>query len=116
MALQCWTYRKFSFMETLDKASELGIKYIQGYPGQKLNADGSGTMNVDMTEDEIEKVKTRLEELGLQLILFGVADVYDESSAKKLFEFANTMEIPTVVVEPPFDLLPMMDALSLPPI
>ncbi|MCB9250319.1 MAG: hypothetical protein H6613_18095 [Ignavibacteriales bacterium] len=36
VALQCWTFRKFSFMETLDKAKELGIKYLEAYPGQNL--------------------------------------------------------------------------------
>lgn len=112
IALQCYTYRRYSFMETLDKAVELGIKYIQPYPGQKLNADGSGSMSPDMTEDEIKLVKNRLEKLGLTLTQFGVADVYDESSAGELFEFAKTMGIKTVVIEPAFNLLPMIDKLA----
>ena len=112
IALQCWTYRKFSFMETLDKAKELGIEYIEAYPGQKLNPGGSGEMGVGMSEEEIEQVKSRLEELGLKLILFGVADIHDEASGRKLLGFAKTMDIPTVVVEPQYDLLPMVDELA----
>ncbi len=112
IALQCWTYREFSFMETLDKAKELGIKYIQAYPGQRLHADGSAEMGVDMSDQEIEEVKSRLEELDLELILFGVADIHDEASGRKLLSFARTMGIPTVVVEPPYDILPMVDKLA----
>lgn len=36
IAVQSYTYRKFSFMEAVDKAVELGIKNLQAYPGQKV--------------------------------------------------------------------------------
>jgi sugar phosphate isomerase/epimerase len=112
IALQCYTFRNFSFMETLDKARELGIRHLQAYPAQKLNSDGSGSFNVDMTEDEKTMVKNKLKELGLTLKLFGVADVFDETSGRKLFEFAKDMEINTIVIEPNFHLLPMIDKLA----
>ena len=59
IALQCWTYRKFSFMETVDKAEELGIKILQAYPGQKLNYDGTGQFNVGMSDEEIKMVREK---------------------------------------------------------
>jgi len=31
IASQCWTFRKFTFYETLEKAKELGIKYLQPF-------------------------------------------------------------------------------------
>ena len=36
LSLQCWTFNKLSFFETVDKAVALGIKYLEIYPGQKL--------------------------------------------------------------------------------
>src|SRR5947208_13677746 len=36
LSLQCWTFNRLSFFETVDKARELGIKYLEMYPGQKL--------------------------------------------------------------------------------
>jgi sugar phosphate isomerase/epimerase len=112
IVMQAYTYRKFSFMETLDKAHKLGIQYLQPYPGQKLNKDGSGTFDVSMTEDEMKTVKDRLKELGITLTQFGVADIADEASGKKLFEFAKKMGIGTIVTEPPFYILPMVDDLA----
>jgi sugar phosphate isomerase/epimerase len=112
IALQTYTYRKFSFMEALDKAKEMGIRYIQAYPGQKLNKDGSGTFDVDMPEEDRALTKKRLEKLGLSLEKFGVADVGNETSAKKLLQFAKDMGITTVVIEPAYDLLPMIDILA----
>ena len=112
IVLQAYTYRKFSFMEALDKAKEMGIQYVQAYPGQKLNKDGSGSFDVDMSEADMTKVNDRLKELGITLTQFGVANIADESSAKKLFEFAKKMEIGTIVTEPAFHLLPMVDELA----
>ena len=36
LGLQCWTFRSFSFFETLDKASNLGVKNLQIYAGQTV--------------------------------------------------------------------------------
>jgi len=112
IALQTYTYRKFSFMEALDKAKELGVTHIQAYPGQKLNKDGSGTFDVDLSAEDRELVKKSLKKLGLTLDKFGVANVFDESSCRKLMQFANDMGISTVVIEPAYDLLPLIDKMA----
>jgi len=39
IAVQCWTFRKFSFLETLDKVKALGLHHLEAYPGQKLLPD-----------------------------------------------------------------------------
>ena len=40
IAFQCWTFRNFSFYETLEKAKEAGVRFLQPYPGQKLGPEG----------------------------------------------------------------------------
>ena len=36
LSLQCWTFNRLTFFETVDKAAGLGVKYLEMYPGQKL--------------------------------------------------------------------------------
>ena len=36
LAIQSYTFHKFSLMEALDKTQTLGVKYIEVYPGHKL--------------------------------------------------------------------------------
>ena len=36
LSLQCWTFNRLSFFETVDRAAALGVKYLEMYPGQKL--------------------------------------------------------------------------------
>ncbi|MCF8262503.1 MAG: DUF1080 domain-containing protein [Melioribacteraceae bacterium] len=112
IALQCWTYRKFSFMETVDKAAELGIKILQAYPGQKLTPEGNGTFNVGMSSEEIKMVKEKLSANGITIKLFGVAGFSDENSARELFQFVKDMGISILVIEPEYDTFKMVDKLA----
>ena len=36
LSLQCWTFNRLTFFETVDKAVGLGVKYLEIFPGQKL--------------------------------------------------------------------------------
>ena len=36
LAVQSYTFHKFTLLEALDKTSVLGVKYIEAYPGHKI--------------------------------------------------------------------------------
>jgi sugar phosphate isomerase/epimerase len=101
LSLQCWTFNKLSFFETVDKAKELGVKYLEIYPGQKLKPDSKETMSRNMSEETIAAVKKKLEEAGgLKLVAYGVDGIpTDEKGARKTFEWARTMGIEVLVTE-----------------
>lgn len=105
VAVQCWTFRKFTFVETLQKVKELGVKYLEAYPGQKLGGDDPNAMfNYDMSEANIAFAKKKLDEAGIKLVNFGVVGFENtEAATKKVFEFAKTMGIQTIVTEPSVD-------------
>jgi len=105
MAVQCWTFRKFTFFETLDKVQELGIHYLQPYRGQKLSREtGDVVFGPDMTDEQIELVKEKLVEHDISLVSYGVVNFdNNEESMRKVFDFAKKMGIKTIVTEPQFD-------------
>jgi sugar phosphate isomerase/epimerase len=105
MAVQCWTFRKFTFMETLDKIKEMDVSYIEAYPGQTLSPENSNTaFDHNLEKSYREKVKRKLKENNLQLINYGVVGFEnDEAAMKKVFDFAQDMGIRTIVTEPAFD-------------
>ncbi|MFH0989439.1 MAG: sugar phosphate isomerase/epimerase [bacterium] len=105
LAMQCWTFRKFTFFETLEKVKELGIHYIQAYPGQLLdNKTPNARFSHEMTLEQISEVKTKLKETGLTLVAYGVCDIgVTEASMRKVFDFAKAMGIKTIVTEPAND-------------
>jgi len=111
LAVQCWTFRKFSFFEALQKIKDLGIVYVQPYPGQVLEKNNP-EMKFDhnLPDEQIDRVKEKLKELGLSLVSYGVVGFEnDEESMQKVFAFARKMGIRTIVTEPGYDDYSLID-------
>ncbi len=104
-AVQCWTFRKFSFFEALQRIKSLGIEYVQPYPGQVLETDNPEVkFDHNLTDDQIERVKIKLKSLGLTLVSYGVVNFENaEEEMAKVFGFAQKMGIQTIVTEPSYD-------------
>lgn len=105
VSIQCWTFRKFTFYETLEKAKELGVKYLQPYPGQALSEDVPGArFDHNLDDALIKQVKDRLSGYRMALVSYGVVGFENtEESMKKVFDFARKMGIRTIVTEPRFE-------------
>jgi len=112
-SVQAYSFNKFTFYEAIDKAASIGLKYIEAYPWQKLSKDRPDiTTNYDMTADIRAQVKKKLASADIKLINYGVVDLTnDEKQCRKVFDFAKDMGIETIVSEPPFDALDMIDKL-----
>ncbi|MFL5244411.1 MAG: sugar phosphate isomerase/epimerase family protein [Gemmataceae bacterium] len=101
LSLQCWTFNKLSFFETVDKAAALGIKYIEAYPGQALKPGSKETVSRNMSDETMKEIKKKLKDAGgLKLVAYGVDNVpTDEKGARKTFEWAKNMGIEVLVTE-----------------
>lgn len=109
LGLQCWTFRSYSFHETLDKAANLGVKYLQVYAGQTLGGGLAGEMGPDLTAEQRRTIQGWLKERGLEIVSMGVTGAPDEAGWKKLVAFAKDMGIRTIATEPEQEIMPMID-------
>jgi sugar phosphate isomerase/epimerase len=105
IAMQCWTFRKFTFFEALEKVKELGLNYLEAYPGQLLSKDMPDVkFDHNLSDDLIKKVKGELKEKEISLVGYGVVDFENnEESMRQVFDFARKMGIRTIITEPKFD-------------
>lgn len=105
IAMQCWTFRHFTFFETLDKIDELGIKFLQAYPGQRLDSSMPDVkMGHNLSDSLMQFVKSKLNEHGIKLVSYGVVGFENnEVSMRQVFDFAKNMGIEIIVTEPKFD-------------
>ena len=94
-AVQCWTFRKYTFFEALDKVNELGIKYIEAYPGQKLSEEWEGIrFDHNLDNEMIKMIQNRLREKEMTLVSYGVVGFENnEESIEKVFQFARKLGI-----------------------
>ncbi|HDJ22794.1 MAG TPA: DUF1080 domain-containing protein [Candidatus Aminicenantes bacterium] len=114
VAVQLWTFRKFSFFEALPKIKQLGIRYLQAYPGQRLGGEfGDRKFSHEMEDKEIAAVKDALQQLDLKLVSYGVVDVgVTEESIRQVFDFARQMGIWIIVTEPRDEAFPVLEKLA----
>jgi sugar phosphate isomerase/epimerase len=101
LSLQCWTFNRLTFFETVDKAVGLGVKYLEIYPGQKLKPGSKESVNRNMNEETIAEIKKKLADAGgLKLVAYGVDSIpTDELGARRTFEWAKKMGIEVLVTE-----------------
>jgi sugar phosphate isomerase/epimerase len=113
IASEAWTFRKFTFFETIQKIKELGIAAVEAFPGQALAAEFPGArFDQNMTAAQVVKTKEVLRAAGVTLYGYGVVDIgKTEESMRKVFEFARTMGIRIIVCEPADDDFALLEKL-----
>jgi len=110
LGCQAYTFNRFTFFEALDKIALLGLRYVEMYPGQSLSPDRRDVRTNDGMPAKIRReVKSRLADLGIKLVAYGVTGLpNNEEVCRRTFEYAKDMGIETIVSEPPpesFDLI-----------
>lgn len=100
LTMQSYTFHLFSVMESLDKTHELGIKFIEIYPGQKLgNEFGEETFGYQLNEDQRRKIKEAASARNIKIISSGVWTAQREGW-EKIFAFAKNMGMEFITAEP----------------
>ncbi len=113
VAMQFWTYRRYTFVEAVEKTRALGLKYLQAFPGQPFSPQEKD-LKVDhnLTPDQVEKVKKAVAGAGLEVVGYGVVDMgRTEASMRQVFEFARRLGIKTIETEPQDEDFPILDRL-----
>ena len=113
LALQAWTFNSKTVCEVIDKAKELGIQYIECFPGQKVSKDIQTGFGPGMDEAATKAVKDKLAETGCHIIAFGVTGIPgDEKGVRSMFEWAQSWGIRTINTEIHRDQFPVVDRLA----
>jgi sugar phosphate isomerase/epimerase len=102
LATQAWTFRDRTAIEAIATAERLGLKYIELYPGQDLGKDFPGAkVGPDLSAELRNELKKLLVFHNVKLMNFGVVNFKnDETSVRRVFEFARDMGIETITCEP----------------
>ncbi len=114
IAVAAYTFRHFTFFETIDRVAALGIEQVEGFNFQKIGSDIPGTLNpLNMSADDLRKVRDKLEKSGVRLVaLYYGSFPTDEAQCRAVFEKSKQLGVKYFVSEPKPELLPMLDKLA----
>ena len=100
LSMQSYTFHLFSVVEALDKTRQLGLHYIEIYPGQKMGKGfGDAIFGYDLTSEQQEQLKEVAKVKDIKIVSSGVwTSTRDEW--KKVFSFAKNMGMEFISAEP----------------
>jgi len=112
LGTQAYSFRMFTFEEALNKADSIGIKYVQGFPNQKIGAGIEGTMNYHMPASKRDSVLQLLKSKNITILSYGVVSPNTEEDWKQLFEFAKGMGLKQFASEPDPKFMSLVSTLA----
>jgi type 1 glutamine amidotransferase/sugar phosphate isomerase/epimerase len=114
LGMEAYTFHKFTFFETIDKTAELGLSYIGGLCSeQNVSKDIPKDFDQNLTDDELGRIRIKMETAGVRLLTYYVRNFpKEEAACRKLFEFGNKMGVETFMGEPKPEQLELFDKLA----
>jgi len=100
LGCQAYSFNRFSFLEAVQKNASMGLRVIEGYPGQRLTKDEGAGLGPGLNKAQRLLAKSILADHGVKIVCFGVT-----GADRATFDFAADMGIETIVSEPGFDQL-----------
>ena len=100
LSMQSYTFHKFTVVEALEKTHELGLHYIEVYPGHKMGEGfGDATFGYALTTEQQNQIKEIAKSKDIKIVSSGVW-VPQHDEWEKVFKFANDMELEFISAEP----------------
>lgn len=112
LAIQAWSFNRFTLNQALDQIKQTGVKYLEMYPGQKIGGGIEGTTHFKMPKSTQKQLKNLLNRKGIRLVNYGVATCDNAKDWEILFQFAKAMGIETITSEPRFEDMKLVDQLA----
>jgi len=107
LGCQAYSFNRFSFLEAVQKNASMGLRVIEGFPGQRLTKDEGAGLGPGLNKEQRLLAKTILADHGVKIVCFGVTGV-----GRDTFEFALDMGIETLCTEPGFDQLERLSRMA----
>jgi sugar phosphate isomerase/epimerase len=113
LGTQAWTFRDRTAFEAIDTAAQLGLHYIELYPGQALSPEQKDAqVGPDLTDAQREALLKKLAAAKVKAVSFGVVSLgTNEPEARRIFEFAKKMGLENLSCEPEPDACELIDKL-----
>src|SRR5690554_5877010 len=100
LSMQSFTFHLFTVTESLDKTEELGIRFIEIFPGQKMGGDfGDIIFGYDLNMKDQERLVNLAASKGIKIISSGVWTAQKEEW-DQIFSFAKNMGMKYISAEP----------------
>jgi len=101
LGMQSYSFHKFTLTEALAKTQELGLKYIEVFPGHKLGGKwGDKVFGPQLDAQTCKELKSLAASKGIKIVSTGVVVTNSPEEWEPLFSFAKDMDMEYISCEP----------------
>lgn len=111
LSIQTWTFHKYTLLESVQNAKELGVRYLEVYPGQRVGEGYNGPFSYNLTTEERKRLAGYLLHQNIKVVGLGVVDkdYYTRDNLEQFFIFCRDMQITYMTAEPEWADLDLFD-------
>jgi sugar phosphate isomerase/epimerase len=107
-----YSFNKYSFAESLDKADSAGVEYVEGFSFHNMGKEFNDSLLSSLTPEQISMMKAMLDKKGLKMSSLYVGDANSVNQWKYYLQIAKDLGMKNVVCEPRKDQWDMIDSLA----
>ena len=101
LGMTAYSFKDNTLFETIDRTASLGIYYLGGLNVQKVSKEIPKNFDCLLSDDELFQIKKKLDTEGVRIVTYYIHNIpADERECRKIFTFAHTMGIETLISEP----------------
>lgn len=113
LGMQSYSFHLFTLTEALDKTQQLGLKYIEVYPGHKLGGKwGDKIFDFNLDKKTQKELKELAATKNIKIVGTGVYVAEKSSDWEKMFQFAKDMDMEFITCEPALSDWDLVETLS----
>ncbi|NHE57830.1 sugar phosphate isomerase/epimerase family protein [Cyclobacterium plantarum] len=112
MGVALYSFNRFPFSISLEKAKAAGVKYVEGFDFHKMGSDFGDKAMTDLSPSEAKTVKMLLRDKELKMKSMYVGTAQTEADWRKAFELAKSLKVQYLVTEPKREHWDLVDELA----
>ncbi len=113
LSLQSYTFHKFTLLEAFDKAEQLGIKYMEVFPGHRIGGKwGDQVFGYELDAASQKELRKLAKQKGIRIVGTGVFTSDNPEDWERLFQFARNMKMEYISCEPPAQMWDRIEQLA----
>ena len=112
LCCQLYTFRDRSFYEALEVIAGMGFRFVEPAFFLPLSQERQDLKTSEaLAPEKRREMKRRMDDLGIKMVNYYAPIEGDQSSHRKIFDFAKEMGVETLVAEPPSEAFETLDKL-----
>ena len=112
LVLSLWSFQHLDFEKAVAWAASLEIKFCESFSWQTISGENPEKIDQWQSKDARKRVKRILDEHDVKMIQCYVGGFAgDKGGNRPIFEWANELGVETLVSEPPFESLDLLESL-----